>query len=251
MFIQPDWLDPTEPGVGTNRYAYAGNDPVNLRDPGGNYAEFAVEVVSITIGYTFLRGNLQEGKYGAAAVDAIGIAVDVAAAAIPGVPGVSSAAISSSRVGNQISKGIRSRARFENHHIIPKKYNHPLLDKIGFNKEATENLVPLPNTRELHPTKTVHRGMHTKDYETMLDDFLDVVEAKVRSGELTPLQAKTAVEDFQKELRGKLNRGEITLNSASKNEPPSAAGTGGGFGAGQAGEEGASGEAGEDDYGHR
>jgi len=36
MFIQADWLDPTEPGVGTNRYSYSGNDPVNLRDPGGN-----------------------------------------------------------------------------------------------------------------------------------------------------------------------------------------------------------------------
>lgn len=36
MFIQPDWLDPTEPGVGTNRYAYSANDPVNLSDPSGN-----------------------------------------------------------------------------------------------------------------------------------------------------------------------------------------------------------------------
>lgn len=36
MFIQPDWLDPTEPGVGTNRYAYSGNDPVNRLDPNGN-----------------------------------------------------------------------------------------------------------------------------------------------------------------------------------------------------------------------
>jgi len=36
MFIQPDWLDPTNPGVGTNRYSYSFNDPVNLRDPGGN-----------------------------------------------------------------------------------------------------------------------------------------------------------------------------------------------------------------------
>jgi RHS repeat-associated protein len=36
-FIQPDWLDPNQPGVGTNRYAYSFNDPVNLRDPGGNY----------------------------------------------------------------------------------------------------------------------------------------------------------------------------------------------------------------------
>jgi RHS repeat-associated protein len=35
-FIQPDWFEVTEPGVGTNRYAYSFNDPVNLRDPEGN-----------------------------------------------------------------------------------------------------------------------------------------------------------------------------------------------------------------------
>ena len=36
LFIQPDWFDPTEPGVGTNRYSYSFNDPVNSSDPGGN-----------------------------------------------------------------------------------------------------------------------------------------------------------------------------------------------------------------------
>ena len=36
IFISPDWLDPPEPGVGTNRYAYSFNDPVNLSDPNGN-----------------------------------------------------------------------------------------------------------------------------------------------------------------------------------------------------------------------
>lgn len=35
-FISPDWYDPTKPGVGTNRYAYCGNNPTNCSDPGGN-----------------------------------------------------------------------------------------------------------------------------------------------------------------------------------------------------------------------
>ncbi|MER8522697.1 RHS repeat-associated core domain-containing protein [Mesorhizobium sp. M1076] len=35
-FISPDGWDPTLPGVGTNRYAYAQNDPVNKSDPNGH-----------------------------------------------------------------------------------------------------------------------------------------------------------------------------------------------------------------------
>lgn len=37
-FISPDDWDPTKEGVGTNRYAYAGNDPVNKSDPNGHVA---------------------------------------------------------------------------------------------------------------------------------------------------------------------------------------------------------------------
>lgn len=37
-FISPDTYDPTLPGVGTNRYAYALNDPVNKADPNGHNA---------------------------------------------------------------------------------------------------------------------------------------------------------------------------------------------------------------------
>lgn len=36
LFLQPDWFEVTKAGVGTNRYAYSFNDPVNARDPGGN-----------------------------------------------------------------------------------------------------------------------------------------------------------------------------------------------------------------------
>lgn len=35
-FISPDWWDPTIPGVGTNRYAYSQNDPINKSDPNGH-----------------------------------------------------------------------------------------------------------------------------------------------------------------------------------------------------------------------
>lgn len=38
-FISPDDWDPTLPGVGTNRYAYALNDPVNKSDPNGHAAQ--------------------------------------------------------------------------------------------------------------------------------------------------------------------------------------------------------------------
>jgi len=35
-FISPDTMDPTQEGVGTNRYTYAANDPVNKSDPNGH-----------------------------------------------------------------------------------------------------------------------------------------------------------------------------------------------------------------------
>jgi hypothetical protein len=38
-FISPDDYDPTIPGVGTNRYAYSGNDPVNKSDPNGHFTD--------------------------------------------------------------------------------------------------------------------------------------------------------------------------------------------------------------------
>lgn len=36
MFIQPDWWEVLQPGVGTNRFAYCHGDPVNCSDPTGH-----------------------------------------------------------------------------------------------------------------------------------------------------------------------------------------------------------------------
>jgi RHS repeat-associated protein len=53
-FISPDDWDPTLAGVGTNRYAYAGNDPVNKADPNGhNWFTNAVSAVVNAISSTW------------------------------------------------------------------------------------------------------------------------------------------------------------------------------------------------------
>jgi hypothetical protein len=36
MFLQPDWFEVLKPGVGTNRFSYSFNDPVNFSDPSRN-----------------------------------------------------------------------------------------------------------------------------------------------------------------------------------------------------------------------
>jgi RHS repeat-associated protein len=38
-FLSPDWWDPNIAGVGTNRYAYSDNDPVNKSDENGHASE--------------------------------------------------------------------------------------------------------------------------------------------------------------------------------------------------------------------
>lgn len=50
MFIQPDWFDPTQPGVGTNRYAYSFNDPINNMDPNGNKANVGSRDLNLPFG---------------------------------------------------------------------------------------------------------------------------------------------------------------------------------------------------------
>ena len=88
-----------------NLYAYVANDPINLVDPSGNYMDLAIEATSIGIGIASFFDNIADGNYGAAAVDVGGVAVDLVAAGIPGVPGAAGIGIKATReAGKAVSE---------------------------------------------------------------------------------------------------------------------------------------------------
>lgn len=86
----------------SNRYAYANNNPYKFVDRDGRYAELAVEVISLSVGYMSLRENMRAGNTMAAITDGVGMLVDIAGAALPGVPGVAGLGIKASREATEL-----------------------------------------------------------------------------------------------------------------------------------------------------
>ncbi|WP_172724550.1 RHS repeat-associated core domain-containing protein [Neorhizobium tomejilense] len=96
-FISPDDWDPTKEGVGTNRYAYAQNDPVNKSDPSGHIIETGWDAFNIAWGITSAAYNAWNGEWGYAAADVAGVGIDIAATLTPGVPGGAAAIMHAER----------------------------------------------------------------------------------------------------------------------------------------------------------
>ncbi|MEO1088842.1 MAG: Hint domain-containing protein, partial [Acidobacteriota bacterium] len=72
---------------GANVYQFALNDPANLTDSTGLYAEAVIEAASIGSGLVSLKVNAARGNWKWVAWDLVGLAVDTAALTAPGVPG--------------------------------------------------------------------------------------------------------------------------------------------------------------------
>ena len=210
-FIQPDWWDPTDPAVGTNRYAYGLNNPIANRDPSGHYADLVVEVASIGLGAHSAFSNFRSGNYLDATFDSLGVAVDLAAAIVPGVPGV---------VGLSIQAGRKvEKVAFEVHHIIPQSFaRNPNLksffDEVGFNIEGSANKVSLPRHITEHPTAAPHRGMHNREYNAMQLETVSQIKEAYESGQITARQAKEALEAAATKVGSDLKSGKAKLNRA-------------------------------------
>lgn len=100
------WLtkDPLGMVDGPNLYEYCAGDPVNYSDPSGGWIESAWDIASLGIGVASYRHNLNEGNFGEAIVDAVGITADLIALALPIIPGGAGAAIDATRAVRAIDR---------------------------------------------------------------------------------------------------------------------------------------------------
>ena len=84
---------------------YARNNPIKYVDPDGRAVETPWDAFNVALGATSLVANVLSGNLGGAAVDALGIAVDVTAFAAPGVPGGAASGIRAARLAENARNG--------------------------------------------------------------------------------------------------------------------------------------------------
>ena len=81
-------------------FAFCKNNPIKHVDPDGRFpVETLWDAMNVCMGIQSFVSNLAVGNFGGAAVDGLGVAVDVLATAIPYVPGGVGSIIKSSRAG--------------------------------------------------------------------------------------------------------------------------------------------------------
>lgn len=108
-------MDPKPPvaidGTDFNRYAYARNNPYRNVDPDGRIVETVWDVANIGIGVVSFGKNVATGNYIGAAIDAVGVVVDTAAAVVPGVPGGAGVAIKAARAADKIADSAKAAVK--------------------------------------------------------------------------------------------------------------------------------------------
>lgn len=84
-----------------NRYAYARNNPLRYVDPDGRAIETPWDALNVGIGVASFAANVAAGNVGGAVVDALGIAYDATATAVPVLPGGAGTAIRAARAADK------------------------------------------------------------------------------------------------------------------------------------------------------
>ena len=245
LFLQPDWWDVTQPGVGTNRYAYSFNDPVNGRDVSGHCVDGCVIEGIVAEGLIELAEAVYAGWEAQATVDAAVTGGALAAmteeqeSSWPsnGGPPLDGPVPTNFEPPSQPPTGSRVSVvttdpgsgptkkpdGWQTHHIVSQKVMKEyrgFMDEIGVKKNEKTNLVDLPTSRTQDPNKTVHRGLQRNAYDQAIRNKLNDIQGRYERGEITKVQAADEVRGLMSATRAGLLSGKISLNSASDEAPP-------------------------------
>jgi YD repeat-containing protein len=87
---------------------YSGGNPNAQADRSGDWIETAWDVANIGMGVVSLARNVYAGNYGSAAVDGVGVVIDVVATAVPGMPGGAGTVIKGARAGDKAVGALRT-----------------------------------------------------------------------------------------------------------------------------------------------
>lgn len=184
----PSWLsvDPlADKYPHISPYAYCAWNPIKYVDPNGKWVETAWDVANIGMDIASLKSNVSAGNVGGAIVDGLGLALDVGATLLPGIPGGAGTVIKASRTAdkvsglgksgkaiNQVITATKSTYRqalqkstgklgkgYEAHHTLPQKHREKF-EELGINIDEPGNVVW--RKAEVHRAKTAE---HTNAWD--------------------------------------------------------------------------------------
>lgn len=156
-FYNPEngsWLAPDAKSLSypyLSPYSYCGGDPINYYDPDGNWIETASDVINVGLDIKDLRDAIKDGNVAGIVLNSIATVYDVAAAAVPFLPGGAGRILNGAKIGEKTASavdvailGIKENARssmfrrhfikqfgkegleegveYEVHHVFPVKF---------------------------------------------------------------------------------------------------------------------------------
>ncbi|TPK59209.1 hypothetical protein FJ546_22230 [Mesorhizobium sp. B2-4-19] len=224
-FISPDDWDPTLPGVGTNRYAYAQNDPVNKADRNGHadgdpgywgegpigpfdtgYRNADVALNSLASAMNMVAGPVVEVG---AAYEPYADAVTNFSNTTPTAFDDTAAALGKYAATTAVSARMGWLAKLENHHIIANSFrNHPLIKALDIDLDAKENLMP-----------ALQRGFTAshREYNVDVRRQLDTINHLLETHQITPEKARQEYAALRSRMKDYIEKNPDAL-SKTKSE---------------------------------